>query len=101
MNQINSIILEGVVKNVINDTIISIGVTRKYKNENGEWQYHVSHFDCSNVRYPNIQVGDQVRIVGRLHQEYSHGQSVIRVIAEHTEMRRSRNKNELHEDSQI
>lgn len=91
MNPLNSIILEGVVKNIINDTLLSVSVSRKYKNENGEYQYHVSHFNISNVLDPDVKVGDTIRVVGRLHQETSHGQSVIHIIAEHTErLRRGR-----------
>lgn len=98
MNQINSIILEGVISNKQEEKDfcnVSIKNFRTYKDKQGTPMEKYSEFvvQCRNKTaevLKHSQVGNVMRVVGRLEEErYKHnGKFLTRVIivAEHIEM---------------
>lgn len=104
MNMINSLILEGVVSgephlvktsDVLNFTVET---TRYYKSKTGEDVEEKSQFKVvgfGRMADLPIEVGKQVRIVGRLNQNkwtdgYGVTHSEVQVVAEHIEIRKGK-----------
>lgn len=81
MNDINSLIIEGVVKDIENDFFV-LRSYRTVRTESGDKQIHYSF----KVRghFGDIKVGYRIRIVGKL---ISEGDDVF-ILSEHTEIHR-------------
>ena len=112
MNNLNSLILEGVVigephKSEASDVLnFTVGSERYYKNRAGEDVTETSHFKVVAVgRMCDIPVkeGSGVRIVGRLKQNIwtdSDGMkhSEVQIVAEHIEIKKKEFSNGLSND---
>lgn len=108
MNQLNSRILEGIVEKEFDLTTncfpvgrFTIGVTRTFRNRNGECAVETSYFEieCFGPMADvarTLKVGNEVRIVGRLKEERweddGRVSSRIYVIAELVEVRKKGGK---------
>ena len=112
MNNLNSLILEGVVigephKSEASDVLnFTVGSERYYKNRAGEDVTETSHFKVVAFgRMCDIPVkeGSGVRIVGRLNQNKwtdSDGMihSEVQIVAEHIEIKKKEFSNGLNND---
>ena len=112
MNNLNSLILEGVVigephKSEASDVLnFTVGSERYYKNRAGEDVTETSHFKVVAFgRMCDIPVkeGSGVRIVGRLKQNIwtdSDGMkhSEVQIVAEHIEIKKNEFSNGLNND---
>ena len=112
MNNLNSLILEGVVigephKSEASDVLnFTVGSERYYKNRAGEYVTETSHFKVVAFgRMCDIPVkeGSGVRVVGRLKQNIwtdSDGMkhSEVQIVAEHIEIKKNEFSNGLNND---
>ena len=112
MNNLNSLILEGVVigephKSEASDVLnFTVGSERYYKNRAGEYVTETSHFKvvafgCMCNR--PVKEGSGVRVVGRLKQNKwtdSEGasHSEVQIVAEHIEIKKKEVRNGLSND---
>lgn len=107
MNNLNSLILEGVVSDAPvvrennygrKESVFQIGVTRVYKDKDGKAKEDKSYFDCicndimCDSVAKNATVGKKIRVVGRLKQNrYKDADgklcAKVVVICEHVEYR--------------
>ena len=104
MNNLNSLILEGVVigephKSEASDVLnFTVGSERYYKNRAGEYVTETSHFKVVAFgRMCDIPVkeGSGVRVVGRLKQnKWTDGDGVshseVQIVAEHIEIKKAK-----------
>ena len=112
MNQLNSLILEGNVKDNAEMhsgiATFTIGVKRYFKNSKDELVEEISYFDIEaygkmgEIVLEKTVKGMKLRIVGRLKQkrweENGKAQSKIYVVAEHIEYFKNENKKESKND---